>query len=67
MTEDADIVEFDEVVALGLAATASGPEPLPEVRERLMARVAASPDPDGFVFHLAASDRWLPHRSPASG
>ena len=25
MTEDADIVEFDEVVALGLAATASGP------------------------------------------
>jgi anti-sigma factor ChrR (cupin superfamily) len=64
MTEDTDIVEFDEVVTLGLAATASGPEPRPEVRQRLMARVAASPDPDGFIFHLAASDRWLPHPVP---
>ena len=27
MTEDATIVEFDEIVALGLAAAASGPEP----------------------------------------
>jgi anti-sigma factor ChrR (cupin superfamily) len=64
MTEDADIVEFAAVVALGLAATARGPEPRPAVRQQLMARLAASPDPDGFVFHLAASDRWLPHPVP---
>jgi anti-sigma factor ChrR (cupin superfamily) len=64
MTEDADIVEFDEIVALGLASAEKGPEPGPDVRRRLMARVAASPDPDVFAFQLAADDRWLPHPVP---
>ena len=41
MTEDADIVEFDEVVALALASAASGAAPDPDVRRRLMERVAA--------------------------
>jgi anti-sigma factor ChrR (cupin superfamily) len=64
MTEDADIVEFDDLVAMSLASAAKGPEPDPAVRRRLMARVAASPDPDGFAFQLAADDRWLPHPVP---
>lgn len=64
MTEDADIVEFDEIVAMGLASAANGPEPGPDVRRRLMARVAASPDPDGFTFQFAADDRWLAHPVP---
>lgn len=64
MTEDTDVVEFDEIVALGLASAAKGPEPGPDVRRRLLARVAALPDPDGFAFHLAADDRWLAHPVP---
>jgi anti-sigma factor ChrR (cupin superfamily) len=64
MTDDVDIVEFDARVALALASTTSGVEPRPEVRQRLMQRVAASPDPDGFAFQLAADNRWLPHPVP---
>ena len=63
MTED-DIVEFDAIVALGLAAAVKGPEPGPEVKQRLMHRVAASPDPAGFAFHLASDEGWLPHPVP---
>ena len=65
MTEDADIVEFDEIVALALAAAASGPAPGPEVQAA--ADGSASPrrrDPAGFAFHHAADDRWLPHPVP---
>ena len=64
MSEDLDIVAFDHIVALALAATASGEEPGPAVKRRLMERVAASPDPDGFAFHYAASDTWRPHPVP---
>ena len=63
MTED-DIVEFDDIVSLGLAAAAQGPVPGPGVKARLMQRIAASPDPAGYAFHLAADDRWLPHAVP---
>ena len=64
MSEDADMVEFDEMVALGLAAAAKGPEPGAEVRRKLMRRVAASPDPAGFTFALASDDHWLAHPIP---
>jgi len=64
MKEDAEIVEFDEIVALGLASAETGAEPHPDVRRKLMARVAASSDPAGFAFHHAADDRWLPHPVP---
>ena len=64
MTDEADIVEFEDCVALGLAAAANGPEPRPDGRRRLMERVAASPDPDGFAFHFASDARWLPHPVP---
>lgn len=65
MTEDADRVEFDEIVAQALAAATRGPEPGPDVKRRMMDRLAASaPPPDGFQFHLAADDRWLPYLVP---
>lgn len=64
MTEDADIVEFDAIVALALASTTSGAVPRPDVRQHLMRRVAASPEPDGFAFHQASDDRWLPYPVP---
>ena len=64
MTEPADIVEFDGIVALGLGASAQGPEPGPHVKQRLMLRVAASSDPAGFAFHHASDDQWLPHPVP---
>jgi anti-sigma factor ChrR (cupin superfamily) len=64
MTEDADIVEFDEIVALALASATKDAAPDPNVRRRLMERVAASPDPAGFVFQYASDDRWLPYPVP---
>ena len=64
MTEDGDIVEFDEIVALALASTVHSPAPRPGVKQQLMQRIAASPDPAGFVFHQASDDRWLPHAVP---
>lgn len=64
MTEDTDTVEFEAIVARGLALAAEGPTPGPHVKQRLMQRVAASADPAGFAFHHAADDRWLPHPVP---
>ena len=64
MTEDGDIVEFDEIVTLGLAAAMEGSEPRSEVRQRLMQQIAASSAPAGFAFHLSSDDRWLPHQVP---
>ena len=65
MTDDADIVDFEDCVALGLAAAATGPEPGPDVRRRLMERITASPEPAGFAFHFSADSQWLPH--PVAG
>jgi anti-sigma factor ChrR (cupin superfamily) len=65
MTDDLDIVAFDEIVALALASTTSGAEPGPDVKRRLMERVAASPDPAGFAFHHASdTDTWMAHPVP---
>jgi anti-sigma factor ChrR (cupin superfamily) len=58
-----DDVEFDEIVAMGLAAAESGPLPGPDVKARLMQRIAAA-DPAGFAFHYASDDRWLPYPVP---
>ena len=62
--ERVEFDEFDEIVGLALASAASGAMPGPEVKRRLMQRVAASPDPDGFTFHHAADDSWLAHPVP---
>jgi anti-sigma factor ChrR (cupin superfamily) len=64
MSEDVDRVEFDEVVALALAASAGGASPRADVKRRLMERVAASAAPAGFAFRWAEDDRWLPHPVP---
>ena len=60
-----DLVEFDDVVTVALAALVSGPEPRPIVKERLMARIAAErATPEGFTVRLRADDDWLPHPVP---
>ncbi|MGH9141069.1 MAG: cupin domain-containing protein [Vicinamibacterales bacterium] len=64
MSDDDESVTFDDLVALGLAAAASGPQPGPLVRQRLMTTIAASAEPAGFTFHHASDDRWLPHAVP---
>jgi len=63
MSED-DEVEFDEIVSLGLASAQGGPAPGPDVKARLMQRIAAAADPAGFAFHYASDDRWLPYPVP---
>ena len=69
MTDDPlDDLEFDELLTLALAQSAdTGAAPRPEVRQRLLARIAASqaPLPLGFSFLLADEGDWLPH--PAKG
>ena len=64
MTQDTDIVEFDASVSLALAASVEGPEPGPDLRRRLMQRIAEPAIPPGFAFHHASDDRWLPHPVP---
>lgn len=67
MTDDlADALEFDEVVAIWLAELASAEAPRPEVKQRLLARIAeAAPAvPAGFSFRYAADEDWLPHPVP---
>jgi quercetin dioxygenase-like cupin family protein len=44
--------------------TAGGPAPRPEVKERLMARLAGPPVPRGFSFRFADDADWLPHPVP---
>lgn len=60
-----DVIEFDAVVALVLASVAAGDAaPRPEVKQRLLASLAAPPVPDGFSFRFAADADWLPHPVP---
>jgi quercetin dioxygenase-like cupin family protein len=59
MTDDArDPFEFDDTVALALAATALGPVPRAAVRIRMLERVAAV---TGFAFRFAADSDWQSH------
>jgi hypothetical protein len=58
-----DVVEFDERVALALAALAIGPAPRPIVKTQLMARIAETPQtPAGFGFRFADDDDWMTAR-----
>lgn len=64
MTQDTDIVEFDAIVSLALASAVEGAEPGPDLRRKLMQRIAEPAIPAGFAFHHASDDRWLPHPVP---
>jgi quercetin dioxygenase-like cupin family protein len=68
MTDSSDdCVEFDGLVSVALASLAVGPEPPPDVKTRLMARIlagAATTTPAGFTFRFAADDDWVPHPVP---
>jgi anti-sigma factor ChrR (cupin superfamily) len=68
MTDERDDVDFDEIVALGLAQAAAGVAglvgPRPETRERLLRLIQTTPVPAGFSFASASDDRWLPHPVP---
>jgi quercetin dioxygenase-like cupin family protein len=66
MTESSDdLVEFDDVVTVALASLVTGPEPRPNVKARLLARIAAdAATPAGFAFRFAADDDWQPHAVP---
>jgi anti-sigma factor ChrR (cupin superfamily) len=66
MTDDLDLVEFDDVLALALAESAAGTgeAPRPELRAQLMRRVHDVVDVPGFAFRRANDDSWLPHPVP---
>ena len=60
-----DEIEFDEILALAFASLSSGTAlPPPEVKERLLARLAEPLTPAGFSFRFAADPDWLPHPVP---
>src|SRR5262249_11057272 len=70
MTDD-DPVEFDDIIAMALAESASvnAPPPHPRLRERVLLALRsvdarAQDAPAGFAFHWAGDDRWLPHPVP---
>ena len=62
MTSDFEDLELP----LARLASAGVDAPSPAVRDRIMARVRNDEPllPPGFVFSMAASDRWLPHPVP---
>jgi anti-sigma factor ChrR (cupin superfamily) len=66
MTDDVDIVEFDEALSLALARTAAASAPPlgAEVKQRLMDRVREATEPAGFAFFWARDDVWMPHPVP---
>jgi anti-sigma factor ChrR (cupin superfamily) len=65
MSDDTNVIEFDDIVAQALASlAATGARPRPEVRQRLLSKLAAPPVPDGFSFRPAAEADWLPHPVP---
>jgi anti-sigma factor ChrR (cupin superfamily) len=67
MTDDdrTDVIEFDEILELALAAAAGGSVlPRSGVKERVLASLAA-PVPRGFSFRFATEAQWLPY--PVTG
>jgi len=66
MSDDSDIVQFDDLVALALAeaAAATGSAPRPELKQRLMGRVRAATEPAGFAFVWSSDDLWMAHPVP---
>jgi anti-sigma factor ChrR (cupin superfamily) len=65
MSDEHDVIDFDEPTALALAASAGSATPRPDVKRRLMLRLFGAATPAGFEVVRADDDRWLPH--PVSG
>jgi len=60
-----DVVDFDDVVAVALAQLAGDQvSPRPEVKHRLLGRLAEPPVPPGFSFRFERETDWLPHPVP---
>ena len=65
MIEELDSVEFDDLVLLALAEAAGGGDvPGPQVKDRLMARVAGPALPAGFSVVYGGGEGWAPHPVP---
>lgn len=66
MTDDStDPIEFDEMTLLALARAADASEtPAPHVKDRLMARLAASEAPPAGFRFIESDEGWLPHPVP---
>jgi len=65
MSDEADVLNFDEVLTLALAAAAAGDDaPGPAVRQRLMDCVRAATEPAGFSFTWSVDSDWMPHPVP---
>ena len=65
MSDDADLIEFDDVLTLALGTSARGADaPSPDVRAKLMDRVHAATEPSGFTFTWSADQDWMPHPVP---
>jgi quercetin dioxygenase-like cupin family protein len=64
MTKDRDDVEFGELIAVALAHAVDPHRPPPEVKQRLLARLAEPEVPRGFAFQSANEGPWLPHPVP---
>jgi anti-sigma factor ChrR (cupin superfamily) len=66
MSDESDVLNFDEVLTLALAeaAAAGAPTPSSSVRQRLMQRVHATAEPVGFSFTWSADQDWIPHAVP---
>ena len=64
MSDEADVLNFDEVLTLALAAAAGDDAPGPAVRQRLMDRVRAATEPAGFSFTWSVDSDWMPHPVP---
>ena len=64
MNNQDEDVALDETLLLALAESVAGPEPRPEVKTQLLARLSVPPLPAGFSVRLDAEDDWLQHPVP---
>ena len=64
MSNQDERLDLDETIQLALAESAAGPEPRPEVKAQLLARLSVQALPPGFNVRLASEDDWMPHPVP---
>ena len=65
MSDESDVLNFDDALTLALAESAAGAAPSSDLRQRLLQRVHAATEPAGFVFTWAVDRQdWMPHPVP---